>query len=227
MEAVMAAAAAVADMETLVNLFLVATGEMAPAASSGRAMFANSPQPARRMNKNMKKFTSRGYTLVELVVAVGLFAIVMMLVSGAYIMMIGITRQAQGTSTGIDNLSFALETMTRSIRTGTGYNCGSLSGGDCQNGMSSFYFTNMNGAPVSYNLVGTTIQKTVNGATSDLTDPSVRITSLMFYVSGTSSSDVYQPHVTIAVSGTVTSNPGKPPQSFAVQTGATMRVSDL
>ena len=63
-----------------------------------------------------------GYTLVELIVAVGLFALVMLLAAGAYLMMIGVNRQAQGIATGIDNLSFALETMTRSIRTGTNYN---------------------------------------------------------------------------------------------------------
>ena len=48
----------------------------------------------------MKK--SRGYTLIELIVAVGLFAVIMTLVSGAYIVMISVTERAQGMASGID-----------------------------------------------------------------------------------------------------------------------------
>ena len=70
---------------------------------------------------------TRGYTLIELIVAVGLFSFVMTLVSGAYFLMIGINRQAQSIATGINNLSFALETMSRTIRTGYDYDCGGAS----------------------------------------------------------------------------------------------------
>lgn len=175
----------------------------------------------------------RGYTLIELIVAVGLFALVMALAAGAYLLMININRQAQGISTGINNLSFALETMTRTIRTGTAYSCGLISGlGDCGSGGTSFTFSPAGGgAPVTYTLDGSTIQKKVGVSSSALTDPSsVQITSLMFYVSGTataSSGDYTQPHVTMVISGTVSAGPGKPTQSFIIETGATMRGSDL
>ena len=166
-----------------------------------------------------------GYTLIELVVAIGLFALVMTLVSGAYIVMINLTEQAQGTATGIDNLSFALETMTRSIRTGTGYNCG-FSGGDCPNGENRFYFTNTHGNQEVYTLSnGVIMQNSV-----PLTDPSVNVSSLLFYVSGTnplSAGDYSQPHVTIIVSGTVSSGGQGKTESFTIETGATMRSSDL
>ena len=154
-------------------------------------------------------------------VAVGLFALVMTLASGAYIMMIGFTRQAQGTAIGIDNLSFALETMTRTIRTGTHYN----GGVDCPSGCTSFSVINSNGMTIQYALSGGTI--TQNNI--PLTDPSVTISpnGLLFYISGTTPGDAYQPHVTITVSGTVANGAGKPPQYFAVETGATMRSIDL
>jgi prepilin-type N-terminal cleavage/methylation domain-containing protein len=171
---------------------------------------------------------SRGYTLIELIIAVGLFAVVMTLASGAYIIMIDLTRQAQNKATGIDNLSFALETMTRNIRTGTNYNCGGL--GDCVSGASSFSFTDSNGVDVTYRLSGTTIQQNKGGTQSILTEPSVVVSSFMFYVSGTvplSAGNYSQPHVTIIVSGSVSSGPGKALQSFSVETGATMRGSDL
>ena len=169
---------------------------------------------------------NRGYTLVELIVAVGLFAIIMTIASGAYIVMIDLTRQSQNKATGIDNLSFALETMTRNIRTGTNYNCGGA--GDCS-GTDSFSFSDPNGETITYTNVSSAIyQRKGNGALSVLTDPlSVNISSLKFYVSGTTSGDNYQPHVTIIISGDVSSGSGKEPQSFVVETGATMRGPDI
>ncbi|MFH1178262.1 MAG: prepilin-type N-terminal cleavage/methylation domain-containing protein [bacterium] len=162
---------------------------------------------------------NRGYTLIELIVAIGLFAIVMTLVSGAYIIMIGITRQTQGMATGIDNLSFALETMTRTIRTSTNYSCNR--GKDCSRG-TSFSVKNTSGKTIEYSLSnGVIMQDNV-----PITDPSVTISSLLFYASGTTSGDNNQPHVTIIVSGTVSYGPNKT-QPFTVETGATMRGTDL
>jgi prepilin-type N-terminal cleavage/methylation domain-containing protein len=178
-----------------------------------------------------------GYTLIELIVATGLFALIMLLASGAYLMMIGLERQAQGIATGIDNLSFAIEAMTRDIRTGSAYSCGvSLGLGDCAvSGGNSFTFTPSGGGTgtsVKYAL-GT--QSGPNGTVGDitkdgavLTDPSVDITSLIFYVVGTSKSvsDNAQPYVTITISGKVLYGHGKS-ETFHIETGATMRGSDL
>lgn len=174
-----------------------------------------------------------GYTLIELVVAVGLFALVMTLAAGSYILMLDLNRQAQGVATGINSLSFALETMTRSIRTGTRYNCGDL-GGDCPNGGNKLSFQDASGADITYargvqgsdDSTGTIVK---NGSIV-LTDPSVSVSSLTFYVSGTgsvASRDYEQPYVTIVVSGTVSSGPKNAPQPFTVETGAAMRGIDL
>lgn len=170
---------------------------------------------------------SRGYTLIELIVAVGVFALVMVLASGAYLVMIGANRSAQSTATGIDNLSFALEIMTRSIRTGNSYNCGGI--GDCPAGAATFAFKDESGTAVSYALSGSSIQETVGGVTSVLTDPSVTVSSLTFYASGTKTEaqgDLLQGHVTVIVSGTVSAGPGKT-QPFTIETGASMRGTDL
>lgn len=168
----------------------------------------------------------RGYTLIELIIAVGLFALVMVLASGAYLMMISFNRQVQGIVTGIDNLSFALNTMTRGIRTGINYNCGGT--GNCASGASSFSFEDELGRSVSYTLSASTIQKTVDGVPSTLTDPSVTVSSLTFYASGTERApgDYEQSRVTISISGALSTGPGKT-ESFTVETGATMRGSDL
>jgi hypothetical protein len=164
---------------------------------------------------------------VELIVAVGLFALVMVLSSGAYLMMISVSRRAQGIATGIDNLSFAIETMMRSIRTGTEYSCGSsLNLGDCALGGSSFTFKNSSGTTVTYSLSSGSLQENVGGTASTLTDPSVSVSALTFYAAGTAHGDNQQSRVTMTVSGTVTYAPGRT-EPFTIETGATMRGSDL
>lgn len=184
----------------------------------------------------MKKYSiARGYTLIELIVAMGLFAFVMTLSSGAYLLMIGLNRQAQGIATGIDNLSFAIETMARDIRTGSAYSC--ASSGDCSFGGNSFTFIpSGGGTAVTYSCLGSSgscslaapgaIQKTAGSVVSTLTDPTVNVSSLTFYATGTAPGDTQQPHVTIIVSGTVSYGAGKS-ELFTIETGATMRGSDL
>ena len=176
----------------------------------------------------------RGYTLIELIVALGLFSFVMLLSSGAYLFMIGLNRQAQGVATGIDSLSFALETMTRTIRTGYAYSCDNCfpSPGNSLTLTSSGgegTITYARGTQEGPNGIVGDIVETSTGAI--LTDPSVNVTSLAFYVTGTKNADsppddFLQPHVTIVVSGTVIYGPDKT-EAFNVQTGATMRGPDL
>ena len=68
--------------------------------------------------------TACGFTLVEMLVAVALFAVVMTIAVGALMSVVGASRRAQASQAIIDNLDFALEDMSRVIRTGTTYYCG-------------------------------------------------------------------------------------------------------
>lgn len=186
------------------------------------------------------KNTSAGFTLVELIVAMGLFAFVMTLVSSAYFVIIGVDSQTQGIATGVDNVSFALETMSRNIRTGVGYGCG-LARTDCPGGDSVFSFTSSGGKSVEYarsnaqGVCGTSgstvgngcIIATVDGVTSPLTDPAVDITSLEFIAVGTTAGDAEQPYVTVLVSGSISSGSGGKTEDFSLETSATMRGTDL
>jgi len=168
---------------------------------------------------------ARGYTLIELIVAVGLFALIMMLASGAYLVMVGANRQAQSTATGIDNLAFVLESMTRNVRTGTGYQSVSA-------GATSFSFTSQDNCTITYSMSAGQVIESESGSgcptlsSVPLTDPIVTVTALSFTTSGTVNSDVYQPYVTITLAGTVSTGPGKT-QSFSVETSAAMRGSDI
>ncbi|MFM2330556.1 MAG: hypothetical protein RLZZ26_63 [Candidatus Parcubacteria bacterium] len=176
---------------------------------------------------------NRGYTLIELIIAVGLFALVMTLASGAYLMMININRQAQGITSGIDNVSFAIEMMTRTIRTGTNYGC--LSAGvDCLGGGTTFSVKDPSGNTISYSNVGGAIMQTTSTGSVPLTDSSITIdpNGLKFYLTGSQSfsgsggTDRQQPNVIILISGSVSAGPNKT-IPFTVETSATMRGSDL
>lgn len=164
----------------------------------------------------------RGYTLIELVVSTGMFAIVMTIAAGAYLIMINASRNAQAVANGVNNLSFAIETMARTIRTGDTYTCDNR--GDCQNGGNNFTVTNSDGVLMVYDLVGGVIRQ--NG--TPLTDPSVNVTSLMFYAEGTRKTpiDYDQARVTFVVRGTVSTGPGTT-KSFVIESAATMRGNDL
>ncbi|MDB5244413.1 MAG: seg [Parcubacteria group bacterium] len=180
-----------------------------------------------------QKKSRNGFTLVELIVSVGLFAVVMTLAAGAYLLMISISQQTQGTTTAVNNLSFALESMVRGIRTGTGYSCSaSQLSVDCTAGGSSFSYRDASGATITYQLAGPNGKQYIakNASLFPITDPSlINITSLGFFVVGTSPAsggNYDQPYVTIVVSGTVSIGKGKT-QSFTMQTGAVMRGTDL
>lgn len=161
-----------------------------------------------------------GFTLVELIVAIGLFTVIMTLVSGAYFIIIDVNRRMQATTSGINDLSFALETMTRTIRTGTSYGC-PTAGMNCSGGP-SFVVVSPGGMPTRYELSNNSI--TQNAVA--LTSPSVHVESLRFYASGTAPRDSRQARVTIVVNGYVISGPNRR-EHFTVQTGATMRGPDI
>jgi Tfp pilus assembly protein PilW len=171
----------------------------------------------------------RGYTLVELIVSVGLFSLVMTLSAGAYYITMNANRQAQGVASGIDSLSFVAERVARTIRTGTQYSCSTVLGaGDCPNGGSSFSFRDVSGQTVTYSLGGSAIQESINGGLARaLTDAvSVSVTHLQFYLSGSSAADTIQPRVIMVIGGTTSTGAGTT-ETFLIETSATMRGIDI
>lgn len=67
---------------------------------------------------------SRGFTLVEMLVAVAIFAIVMTMSVSALMDMVSATRKAQAIQSVMNNLNVALDGMVRNVRMGTRYHCG-------------------------------------------------------------------------------------------------------
>ncbi len=63
----------------------------------------------------------KGFTLIEIIVAVSIFVIVMLISITALLSAINTNRKAQALSTVIGNLNLAIETMVRDVRTGHDY----------------------------------------------------------------------------------------------------------
>ncbi len=168
----------------------------------------------------------RGFTLVELIVSIAIFTIVITIAVGAYLSLIALDRKARATNDLVANLSFVVETMARSMRTGLDYEVGT--------GGTSFTFTDESGHENTYMLktdgtVGLCYQTTActNSSASTLTDPRIHISKLMFYAQGLSPTDSVQPHVTFTVSGSITPDANSDPVTFTLEGGSTQRIIDL
>jgi prepilin-type N-terminal cleavage/methylation domain-containing protein len=72
----------------------------------------------------------KGFTLVELMVSLSIFSIVMVISIGTLLIMIDANAKAQALSSTNVNLSIALDSMTRTIRTGYHYYCNASSDPD-------------------------------------------------------------------------------------------------
>ena len=74
------------------------------------------------MLRDFKK-NKLGFTLIEMIVSLGVFSMVVTTAVGAMLVLISTNQRLQGESSVMTNLSFALDTMTRELRTGYKYYC--------------------------------------------------------------------------------------------------------
>ncbi|MCB9805849.1 type II secretion system protein [Candidatus Nomurabacteria bacterium] len=66
-------------------------------------------------NKDSKK---KGFTLIEMLVSVAIFSIVLLVALGAILTIIDANRKAQTLTSVMNNLNFAFDSITRTIKTG-------------------------------------------------------------------------------------------------------------
>lgn len=64
-----------------------------------------------------------GFTLVEMMVAIAVFSIVMVVAMSALLNVIDANNKARSIKTAINNISFALEGISKDMRMGTDYKC--------------------------------------------------------------------------------------------------------
>ncbi len=190
--------------------------------------------------------SKKGFTLVELLVSVALFSIVMMISIGSLLTLVDANRKVQALRVVTDNVAFAMDTMTRSIRTGYNYSCpasvssvntssGLLSpveiGPDCSAGGDGIEFTNSDGTQrigYKYDATLKAVLRSINGSGWErITAPEARIEKFRLFVTGTTINDSVQPTVTIILEGAAgTATRVSTLGNFNVQTTATQRVLD-
>jgi len=141
------------------------------------------------MNSNNK-----GFTIIEMVVAVGVFAVVITVSLTAFLNISDIQKRAEALRVINNNLNFSLETMMREIRAGSNYRVGS--------GGTSLIIASVFGGDITYRLNNNRIEKSVDGSPFiTLTAPEVNITKLLFIVQGQNPNDGLQPRVNIIITG--------------------------
>lgn len=137
----------------------------------------------------------RGFTLVEMMVAVSIFVIVALVISGTYITLADVFRKVQSNRAVIDNLNFAMDTMTLQIREGRTYNFENNCGGNCFEKINFKELVIIDGEQVpsrniTYELGGVDNTEIIQCTTplgeieedcAPLTSPEIEVKSLNFY----------------------------------------------
>lgn len=190
-----------------------------------------------QFNKFNNMTTSRlnkGFTLIEILTSLGLFMVVMTISMGAILGIFDANRKTQSLKIVMDNLNFALESMSREIRYGTNYHCGAGGGNltnplNCPSGSTQISFLSSDNIQIVYRQNGSQIEKSTNGGASFIavTAPEINIDNLEFYTFGAGNAAVntLQPKVIIKLQGRAGSKENT--QSvFSVQTMVSQRLLD-
>lgn len=70
----------------------------------------------------------KGFTLLEMIVSIAIFTVVALVAVGALLKVVDANKKAQSLKTSINNLNFALDSISREMRVGSNYSCS----GSCQ-----------------------------------------------------------------------------------------------
>lgn len=190
---------------------------------------------------------NKGFTLIEMLVALSLFTIVMTIVVGSLLVLIDGNRQLQGEQSVMTNLSFAMDSMTREIRTGKNYYCANSFGGsqltpdanqDCMAGNNGISFIEAGGSITGatdgriayyFDSGNKTLMRKVGDTAQSIVSNGISIDEAKFFVTGSDNfnqtSDVNQPTVTIIIKASETGIVGEKP--YILQTTITQRELDL
>lgn len=174
----------------------------------------------------------KGFTLVELIVSVGVFSIVMLVAVGALLSLLAANQRAQTLKVVMNNLNLAMENMVKDIRVGTVYHCGGSpynTAANCSAGDSTFAFKPSGGSgsgdEIVYQLSNGAILRSVAGNNPvAITSSDVTVERLAFKVWG-AGDDNKQPRVKIVITG-VAGVDEDTQTDFNVQTTATQRLID-
>ena len=180
-----------------------------------------------------RKIFKKGFTLIELIVSLGLFAFVAVVSTSVMIAVIDGNKKTRSRVEAMDNLSFALDSITREIRVGSSYDCVApialIDTGDCAGGDVHIGFLSSELQFIEYRFDTGRMQRQVDSAGwIDMTGGGVNILDAQFYVQGSDPApgDTEQPHITIVIEGISGGDPDTN-STFIIQTTVTQRFPDF
>jgi prepilin-type N-terminal cleavage/methylation domain-containing protein len=200
------------------------------------------------MQTNHHRNGERGFTLIEMVVSVALFAIVMVVSIGALLSLVTANRKARALESVMNNLNISLDSMVRAERMGSHYVCNGdgipvnydTAGADCVNGGTELSFAPY-GSDASQKNERTVyffqtdaqgigrLYRSQNGGASSIaiTAPEISIDDVNMYVIGTQPGDIIQPKVVTVIKGSAGAANAKIRTTFYIQATAVQRSLDI
>ncbi|MFA6338438.1 MAG: type II secretion system protein [Candidatus Paceibacterota bacterium] len=189
-----------------------------------------------------------GFTLIEIMVASAIFIVVMTISLGSILSIVDGNKRILTLASVMNNLNLAVEDMSRTMRLGTTYHCGT--GGtlniplDCPSGDTFIALEQAGGNSttlgdqVVYKLIPHSrypgdpdkfqLVKSVDGGNNfiPMTASEIVITNMKFYVIGSLPNDNMQPKVVIVLQG-FSGDTIRTQSSFSIQTTVSQRIPDF
>lgn len=183
---------------------------------------------------------NRGFTLIEILVAIGVLLILLIMGTGGLVQVIQAHRETQAMQNTMNDLNYVMESMSRHIRFGKDYRCrdymtrtytiedyGDISLSECVH-----IYTLFEGLEeIEYRLVEVdgkgVIERKIEGqGWEEITSSdSLDVTRLVFTLSGQTSSDGQHPRVTMRIEGAVSVGGGED-RDFGLQTTVNQRFNE-
>jgi prepilin-type N-terminal cleavage/methylation domain-containing protein len=120
--------------------------------------------------RNIFQKNNRGFSLVELIIAMSVFTVLITIATGVFVRVIKTQRDLVTRLSIIDNAGLVLEQMTREIRTGYDFSIANP----------NLVFQNREGKQVQYLKNNDKIVRIVEGDSFELTSPNVKVKELNF-----------------------------------------------
>tara|TARA_B100001540_G_C15751646_1_gene617323 strand:+ start:224 stop:745 length:522 start_codon:yes stop_codon:yes gene_type:complete len=163
-----------------------------------------------------------GFTLIEVIVALGIFSIIALMAVGATLTILNTHNQLRDSQALINSLNYSLEAMSRDVR------FGEIQSADL-NEITVRKIEEGDEVTISYHYLNNDedtkkIVQERNGVIREITPDGVDIESFKVFVTGVGGNDSLHPKTTILLSGRISGNQEN--ISFALQTTVSQRIAE-
>lgn len=197
---------------------------------------------------------NRGFSMVEMIVAIGLFTVLMLIITGSFLSIMDASRKARSTRIALDNISGALDYMAREIRLGLYFRCENdvappvaptapiTTPLPCAypTGGNVLSFERAGGAlgntadQLVFRHEGGQLYRSLDSGTTweELTAPELDLTDFRFFVEGTdhagiNAADADQPRISVLVRGVGGGDKARTAVTFTLQTTLSARTPNI